>query len=240
MRLFAGFALAMGLAVFAADASAQQRQPGQGRGFAGGGRGGVSSLLRNEAVQKELKMDKEQTDKAAEAIKKVQDKHADDFAKLREIPREERREKTTELTKVISTETMTAISEVLKPEQIKRLKQIELQQAGVDAFTRADVEKALSIDTEQKTKLKTIAEESTTKMRELRGFGAPGGQRPPRGQGGAGRGGADQTKILALRKETTEKVMAVLTDSQKKTWTEMTGDAFEVPPTRRTAPKKDD
>lgn len=119
------------------------------------------------------------------------------------------------------------------------MKQIELQRAGVAAFTRAEVEKALSIKDEQKTQLKAIAEESATKMRELSGFGAPGTPRPARPAGGTGRG-SDQTKITALRKEMNEKATAVLTDDQKKAFKELTGDAFEVPATPRTPPKKKD
>jgi len=235
MRVLA-FVLAIGLvAALATPSSAQQRQRGQ----MGGGQGGYASLLGNEGVQKELKMEKEQTEKVAEATKKITEKHADAFAKLRDLEGEERRTKSTELNRIVSEETLKAASEILKTEQITRLKQIELQRAGVAAFSRADVEKALSINDEQKTKFKAIAEESSTKMRELLGGGAPGGARPARPAAGAGRGG-DQTKITALRKEMTEKAMAVCTDDQKKIWKELTGAAFEVPPTPRTPPKKDD
>lgn len=249
MKAFACFVLTLGLAALAANPSFAQRQPGgQGRGgFGGAGQGGVANLIRNEAVQKELKMDKEQTDKATEAVKKVTDKHAEEFTKLRELAQEERRTKTTELTKIVSEETLVALGEVLKPEQMKRLKQIELQRAGVAAFTRPEVEKALAFNDEQKGKVKAIADESATKMRELmgaagRGQGGQGGARGARGAGGAGgaRGGAapDQAKITALRKEMSEKVMLVLNDDQKKTWKDMTGGAFEMP--ARVPPKKDD
>jgi hypothetical protein len=242
MKTLACFILTLGLAALVASPSFAQRQPGQGRGGFGAGQGGVANLIRNEAVQKELKMDKEQTDKATEAVKKVTDKHADEFTKLRDLAQEERRTKTTELTKIVSDETLVALGEVLKPEQLKRLKQIELQRAGVAAFTRPDVEKALVFNDEQKGKVKAIADESATKMRELMGAGGQGGARGARGAGGAGgaRGGAapDQAKITALRKEMSEKVMLVLNDDQKKTWKDLTGDAFEVP--ARVAPKKDD
>ena len=45
-------------------------------------------------------------------------------------------------------------------------------------------------------------------------------------------GGGDpqenRKKMQTLQKETMEKVSAVLTDDQKKTWKEMTGEPFEV------------
>jgi len=244
MRTLTRYALTIGLTAALAVPAFAQRQPGQGRGqFGGGGQGGIAGLLRNESVQKELKMDKDQVDKTAEAAKKVQDKHADEFTKLRDLPQEERRPKSAELNRTVSAETLTAVSEVLKPEQVTRLKEIELQQAGVAAFTRADVEKALALNDEQKTKLKAISDESSTKMRELFGGGrgpggGAGGARPPRGQGGARGAGQNQEKITALRKEMSEKAVAVLNDDQKKTWKTMTGEAFTVAP--RTPPKKDD
>ena len=196
-------------------------------------------------MQKELKMDKDQTDKATEAVKKVRDKHADDFTKLRDLPREEQAPKRTELTRAVNEETLKAVGEVLKPEQLTRLKQIELQRAGFMAYTRPEVQTALKLNDEQKEKVKTVTDEANKQMRELFGM-APGagGTRPPRGQGGAGRGqgrrgGPNAEKMTALRKETTEKIVAVLTDDQKKTWKELTGEPFELP-AARPAPKKDD
>jgi hypothetical protein len=241
-------ALAIGLvAALASTASAQRQRGGQGRGGFGGGfgGGGVGFLISNEAVQKELKLDKDQVDKATEEVKKVREKHADDFTKLRDVPQEERRAKMQELTKEVNDETLKGVSEVLKPEQLTRLKQIELQRASFAAFSRADVQEALKLTTEQKEKVKTISDEANKDIQTLRGAGGQG-----RGQGGGaggaggrGRGqggfGANNEKVTALRKETNEKLVALLNDDQKKTWKGMTGDAFEVPFTRP-APKKDD
>ena len=229
MRTLTCFAVTIGaIAVLSSPALAQRQQ---GRGFGGGQFGGIGSLIRNESVQKELKMEKDQVDKATEAARKIREKFADESAKLRELPEEERRAKSAELNRTVAAETLVAVSEVLKPEQVTRLKQIELQQAGVAAFTRADVEKALTLNDDQKTKLKVIADESSTKMRELFGGG--------RGQGGGRtRGTPDQAKVTALRKEMGDRALAVLTDEQKKSWQTMTGDVFTVvqPPPR----KKDD
>jgi hypothetical protein len=235
-------ALTIGLvAVLAGTASAQRQRGGQGRGGFGGG--GVGFLISNEAVQKELKMDKDQADKATEAVKKVREKHADDFSKLRDVPQDERRTKMQELSKEVNEETLKSVGEVLKPEQMTRLKQIELQRSSFAAFTRPDVQEALKLTTEQKEKVKTISDEANKDIQALRGAGGQG--RGQGGAGGAGRGqgrggfGANNEKVTALRKETNGKLVALLTDDQKKTWKGLTGDAFEVPFTRP-APKKDD
>jgi hypothetical protein len=156
------------------------------------------------------------------------------------VPQEERRAKMQELGKEVNEETLKAVGEVLKPEQMTRLKQIELQRTSFAAFTRPEVQEALKLTTEQKEKVKTIADEANKDIQALRGAGGQG-----RGQGGAGRGqgrggfGANNEKVTAIRKEADGKMVALLTDDQKKTWKGMTGDAFEVPFTRP-APKKDD
>jgi hypothetical protein len=44
---------------------------------------------------------------------------------------------------------------------------------------------------------------------------------------------AAMQKMTALRKETLTKVMAMMTDDQKKTWKEMTGEPFTMPAPQR-------
>ncbi len=226
MRSLSRIALTVSLAaLLAGPASAQQRQPRQGGGRMG--QGGLAGLLQNESVQKELKIDKDQAGKVAEAVKQVRDAHRDDFAKLRDASQEERRAKMQELTRTVSEETLKAVGTILKPEQVKRLKQIEIQQAGVNAFLRSDVQKALNLTDEQKQKIKAIAEESAQETRAL--FGG-------RGQGGqGGQRGVDREKITAMRKQAMDKAAAVLTDDQKKTWKDLTGDPFQVQFNRRRA-----
>jgi hypothetical protein len=182
-------------------------------------------LLTNESVQKELKIEKEQADKLKEAVTKVTDKYKDERAKLADLAAEERRTKSAELNKTVNDETLKSVEELLKPEQIKRLKQIELQQAAARAFTRADVVTGLKLTDDQKEKIKTISADYTKEMADLRparGAGGNGG-----GNGGGNRA-ANAEKITALNKATEEKIQGVLTDDQKKTWKEMTGEAFTL------------
>src|SRR5262245_51252276 len=117
-------ALTLGLVVLlASPALAQQRQRGQ-RGQFGGG-GGFALLLQNEGVQKELKLDQQQLEKTKEAVQNVQEKNRDALAKLADLNQEERRGKAQELNRAISQQTLSAVSPILKPDQLKRLKQIE-------------------------------------------------------------------------------------------------------------------
>ncbi|MFO0808387.1 MAG: hypothetical protein U0746_07175 [Gemmataceae bacterium] len=246
MRYTARVVLSLGLAAALAGPAAAQRnqQPGGGRGM--GGNASFGALLQNEAVQKELKMEKDQADKVIEAVKKVQEKHADDFAKLRDLSQDERRTKTQELTATVNGETLTAIGDMMKPEQLTRLKQIELQRAAAAGYARKEIQTALKLSDEQKDKVKTLVADYEKQMQELvgaRGQGGQGGQgKGGQGKGGQGKGGqggrglgANQEKVTALRKEVAEKFVALLDDSQKKTWKGLTGEPFEVPTVRRNA-----
>ena len=202
-------------------AMAQQR--GQGRGGRGGpGGGGVAGLIRNEGVQKEIGITGDQAEKAQEAVQKVREKYQDEFATLRDLSQEERREKGATLNNKINDESLKALADVLKPDQIKRLKQIELQQRGPEAFTDAEVQSKLHLTSDQKDKIKTIAAD----------YAAERGQLFQGRRGGGGGGGGDfaeaQKKMTAMRKASMERVTAILTAQQKETWKEMTGSAFEV------------
>ena len=214
--------LGLALALAVPALAQQQRQRGQRGQFGGRGQGGVGMLAENESVQKELNIDKDQADKVKEAVDKVRDSHKDDFAKLQDLGQDERRAKSQELNRTVSEETLKALADVLKPEQLNRLKQIELQQAGDRAFTRPDVQKALNLTDDQKEQIKTITEDAAKQRRELV-------------QGGNAQGSRD--KLTSLRKETLEKVQAVLTDDQKKTWKDLTGEPFQLTrgPRRRPA-----
>jgi hypothetical protein len=177
--------------------------------------GGIAALLGNESVQKELKLDNEQVDKIKAALTKVREQHQEEFAKLRSLDQEERRTKGQELNKTVSEEILKSASGILAPDQLKRLKQIELQQEGTRALSRADVEKALNLTPDQKEKIKAISDDAAKEMRDLRQAGGGGAQ-------------GNREKMTELRKQTNEKVQAVLTDDQKKTWKEMTGEPFQI------------
>lgn len=209
MRSLALRALTAGLAVVLALPVLAQ-QPGGGRGGRGGfgGMGGdPKMLLLNKSVQDELKL----TDDQKADLAKVQDKIREAGKAARDSgDREKGREAREAAIKDIE-KWQTA----LKPEQSKRLKQIQLQVSGLNAFTEPDVQKELKLTDKQTAEIKDINENLTKDMRDLRNSG-----------------GGDFAKMMEkgreLRKEALDKVTGLLTDDQKKTWTEMVGEKFEM------------
>jgi Spy/CpxP family protein refolding chaperone len=215
MRSFAKVGLAVGLGLMlTAQAWSQQRG---GRGF-GGGPGGPGMLAQNKSVQQELKLSDEQVKKIGEALTQVREKHQEEFQNFRDLSEEER----TALRKKVNDETSKELASILTPDQMKRFKQIELQQRGVGGLLEEDVEKALKLTDDQKDKIKTINEDAQKERRSLFQAARQGG-------GGGGGGFAEVgKKMAALNKESMDKAMAVLTPEQVTTYKEMTGTPFDV------------
>lgn len=217
----AGLALAMASPVLAQQGKGQFKGQGkgQGKGFGGGfgmmGQGGMMGgalqLLANSGVQKELKLSDEQVKQATDAVAEQRDKMRERMQELgQDTTPEARREA---MTKIQASATKAA-EEILNPDQKKRFEQIRLQSMGAGAFLSPKVAEELKITDDQKEKLREIQQAG-------RPQGAPGG-------GAQGDFQAMMTRMQELRKETYEKAHGVLTDTQKASWKEMTGEPFEV------------
>lgn len=196
MRRFTTWAMALAAVALLASPAWAQRQGGRG-GF--GGQSAVSLLATQESVQKEIK--------ATEAdIKKAQDVQAKARDALQGLQGPERQAKQAELDKELYA--------ALKPDQAKRLRQVVLQLQRVQAFSDAEVVKALSITPEQTTKIQGIAQAQQAQMQEI----FQGARDNPQGA---------QQKMQELQKETFTKAAAVLTPDQQKKWKELVGEEFK-------------
>jgi hypothetical protein len=202
-------------------------------GFGGRGGAGPLGLVNNKAVQEELKMSEEQISKlkdwARDFMKTSFEMMKEEgvtfgkggFGKLDE----EMQAKIAAAQAKITKEAYKQLADVLKPEQIKRLKQIEIQQLGVRAFSTPEVVEALKLTDSQKASVKGISGDLQKETREI--FSELGG--------GFGKGKFDfekfneaNKKVQKLTKEYMSKIDEILDESQKKTWKELTGEAFDL------------
>jgi Spy/CpxP family protein refolding chaperone len=211
-------ALTAGLLI-AGPAVAQRGGPGGGfgpGGFGGFGGGLANMLGQNKQLQEELKIDKDQVEKLNKALAKVREDLKDEMDKLRDFNTSP--EDRAEVMKKLNDANAKAVNSVLKPEQQKRLHQIENQQAGLGMFAKDDVRKALKLTEKQQEKIKDISADYQKDMREL--F-----------QGGGFRGGFDpesRKKMQTLQKEAIGHVTKLLDDKQKETLKDLTGKPFEL------------
>jgi hypothetical protein len=212
MRRLSTLVLVFGvIALASSGALAQLPIPGLGGG-------GGAMLLMNKSVQEELKMTKEQVAKVGGVQEKMMAKMPDLFAKLQGAKPEEREAKMLEIFKEINAEAEKTVKEFLKPEQLKRLKQIEMQVAGVGNFTSKETQKALKLTDTQQEKIKTIVDDLNRQTREmLKGVG-----RDPTKMAEM------RKKMEGMRKDAEEKVNAILNAEQKKSYRDMLGDPFEL------------
>ena len=196
-------ALAAGVAL-AADppAGPPARQFGPG----GGGAGGFN-LFTNPTVQKDLAL----TDAQKELIKKI----ADDFrSSLTGLTQEDRRAKLPELRKVMEDK----IDSVLNIQQKARMNEIRLQVRGVATLTTKEVIGALKLTDDQVNKIKELTTALRKDTREAIQSTTTGGDRS-----------AAREAVLKVRKEATEKIMAVLTPDQKASFEKMQGPKIDLP-----------
>jgi hypothetical protein len=128
---------------------------------------------------------------------------------------------TDEQTQALPDAVMKALSGILSDKQLKRFKQIELQQRGMNAFADAKVQESLKLTEAQKDNVKTILEDSRKELAELAPKKGGGG-------GGGGFGKGNQEKRDSITKDTLEKITSVLSLDQKNTWKSMTGDSFKI------------
>jgi Spy/CpxP family protein refolding chaperone len=204
------------MGLMAAPVCAQnRRQPGEFPGRGGfGGFSGIAGLLQREEVRKELGLSEDQISKLKDVRDKVREVLKDDLEKLRDLGREERREKMAEFAAKSRTEWTKVLADVLKPDQQKRLLQIEIQHGGDNVFNLPEVEKALKLSDSQKDKMKAIREESRKEIQKLLEDRENFRQ--------------NREKIEEIRKTTRTNVENVLDEEQKKIFQDLQGEKFEL------------
>ncbi len=228
MKQLAKWFLAAAFAVAVAGGAQAQRQPGGGMMRAATPL--QITLLTNEALQKELAITEDQK----KALKEPMEKAAAFTKKQMELfsGGQPDREKMQELQKEVAAfteETKAKVEKALDEKQNKRIKQIQVQMMGMAAFANEDVAKTLKITDEQKTKMKTVADDFAKERGDLQKEYGMGG-RPM--QGGARPDPekvAEYTKKLkSLTDETFAKAAKELTADQAKSWKELVGETFDV------------
>jgi Spy/CpxP family protein refolding chaperone len=195
------------IAVMAIPSVSSAQRPGggqgRGRGQFGGGFGMELFLLGQESVKKELQL----ADDQATKLRELGEKQRESFGNFRDLSEDERRAKFEENRKALDA----GLAEILKSEQVARLKQIALQQRGPSAIGDPVVAASLDLSADQKAKVTAIEEAGREEMRSLRDAGSPEEGRE---------------KFQAFRKAQGEKYLAVLTTEQQGKWKELLGAEF--------------
>ncbi len=160
-------------------------------------------LLRQRSVREDMKLSHDEAAKI--------DKHsAQQWKKAREInklPDAERDKKFDELTK----ENDHFIDQTITKDQRKRLREIEMQVAGLMVVTRPVLAKKLNLTEEQ---IKRAHEMQKLGRQEMHDF--IHASKPEKSD-----------KLDHLRKTSSDRLVELLTDEQEKTWTKLAGAPFK-------------
>jgi hypothetical protein len=204
MRGAARFVFVVGTAALLASPLLAQQRQGGGRGFMGGGMP-AWMLLGQKSVQDELKLTEDQIKKTDE----FSERQREAFQALRDLEPEERAKKMQEANQANEK----ALAEILKPAQFKRLKQISLQRAGVQAFINPEVIKELKLADAQKEKIDEIRQQTIEQGRDI--FRNTNDRAEAR------------KKIQEVGKSASEKIVAELKPEQRPKWKELIGEPFK-------------
>ncbi|MDB5384917.1 MAG: Serine/threonine protein kinase [Planctomycetaceae bacterium] len=165
-------------------------------------------LLREVAVQDDLKLTKEQREQIAELISSRDDHNQPEWPG-RGGPRDRLRMGSKKEILVTARANEIAYSAILKPDQILRLSQIALQCQGPMAFREVDIARTLKLTAEQKQSFQRIESETIFRHAD-RLLTEP----PPMEERG-------KRARLAM-----QQILAVLSPTQQKQWEQMTGKPF--------------
>jgi len=263
-RLFVLAATAIMLGAFVTAASAQGgggRGQGRGQGRGGFGGGGLN-LLRIAEVQTELKMTQPQ-------IEKVNTKSQEVGQAMRELfqgggggapPDPAELQKNMAKMQEINSK---AVADILDTTQMKRFKQLELQQAmqqgggggfgggfgrpgggggagapgggqNLGVYGRKEVADALNLTEKQKADISKINQDAAQAMRDaMQGFDFQNASQEER-QAAFAKMAEARTKS---QKESSDKINAILTDAQKGALKGLLGEPFKFPPPQQRRPQ---
>ena len=160
-------------------------------------------LLRQASIREELKLSQGDANKI-EQFAKQQWTKAKEINKLPEAQQDAK-------FKALAKENDQFIDQNLKKEQRQRLKEIELQFAGLLCLTRPEIAKQLKLTDEQMKRVPVMQKEGRQELEDLL-YTARLEER--------------KEKVAELRKTSREKMQKLLTDDQKRTWAQMQGKQF--------------
>jgi hypothetical protein len=167
---------------------------------------GKLHLLSQPSVLDDLELTGERRQEVEKLAHDMDVQRAEFFKGSRAMTPSQRRQRFIKLARAHETEA----EKVLSPDQLHRLRQIDLQLQGLRAFEDAGVSAALKLTLAQKERLRAIQDEASS--------GAPPGQ--------AGRG--EPLNELAPSSVVVAKFSKeVLTGEQRRHWQELTGAPFK-------------
>jgi hypothetical protein len=178
---------------------------------------GSTFLVFRDRVQADLKLSEEQKRSAGQQLSGIVQDARRFFESLNTRRPEERQEALGSYQRKAQERLTLFLRGALKADQIRRLRQVELQQDGLFALGRPDVSQELRLTGEQRQRFMGVIQEMAMTIeplvRQLQASGNPQEIGP---------------KVMQVRKNQESKLEALLSDAQKKQWKEMLGRPLDL------------
>lgn len=168
------------------------------------------SLIRNPAVQQDLKVTPDQH----EAIRKVTDPLDLVYFRVRSMPGQAGQQGVFELVANLQA----GLAKVLTPAQQARLDQIAHRVEGTGMLVRSDIANHLQLNNGQIEKIKEILQSTAEKLQSMQ-------QEAAKDQSAAA---SLSQKVNAARKDEVDKVWALLSTEQQRGWVDLVGEQFDL------------
>lgn len=206
--------LCAGLIALAASNSAYA----QGRGMRMGS--AFARLLNMPEVQKELNLDSDLLEKVKAFAEASQAKIREEVQNIQDqgLSEADTRAEMTALTDQLYAKDSEELAKIISADQMKRFKQLLLQQQGLSAVTRKEVAEAIGLKEDARAALKKTLDEMSAAAREKMQELFQSGDRD------------EIQKIMAEnRKKVDDTVLEALDDSQEAKFKELKGPEFKFP-----------
>jgi Spy/CpxP family protein refolding chaperone len=184
-------------------------------------------LLGFDSVRDELKLTESQVTEIKTLLVELGPRPVTRAQEVAVVTKEERQKKAVEFNDRQS-KTIEKAKALLTAEQAVRLRQIELWSDGPQAFTRSDVALELELTDDQKSALKTFADEFANKMAESNRERVKFSQIRPTDAEREEKFTKWKARRVELRAASEASCFGALTDEQKAKFEKMRGDAFEL------------
>jgi Spy/CpxP family protein refolding chaperone len=211
-RLKLGVGLFVFLGTLCAQATAQEI-PEEARRAIAINLEGPFVLLR-DAMRDELKLSDEQKEKLDEYFREQLPDIMQFFQSLDGVDHDEREPKLKAFRQKAREKLSPVLKATLKEDQMKRLRQVELQQEGAFVLHHGEpkIAKDLKITDAQRKQFVAVMQELQKKVQPLIKEAESGDNHEE-----------IRSKIMKIKKEQEDKIEALLTDTQKKQWKELLG-----------------
>jgi hypothetical protein len=178
---------------------------------------GKPLLLASPKVKQEIKLTEEQDNRIRTIIREAGNKYEPEFRKAG-LDRERLLKVGLEAIQETRERLNKSLPDILTPDQLQRLDQIQIQANGIICFKRPDVQKKLKLTLTQKLAILKIGGDLKLQIDEVikEASSAPLRRAP-----------AALRKAKVLKNAATEKAVDKLTSEQKKIWKAMNGEPFD-------------